>query len=107
MEHRYPMLQQGFLGVTSRAGVTTTLTGNDSGKAYTNIGATGSTTYNLPKAVPGLRYIFVDSNAQNLVIQPKAADSIRGSAAGVPTTLSSAGAKLLCTCVIAGFWENI
>lgn len=105
VEHRYPLLQQGFLKPAVNTKAVLQISGTDSGKAFINTGASGSTTYDLPKAAPGLVYRFVETTAQNMVIQPISTDAIRGSSAGVPTTLSSLGAKLLLTCVIVGSWE--
>lgn len=105
VEHRYPLLQQGFLKSAINTKASLSISGVDSGKAFVNTGAAGSTTYLLPKAAVGLTYRFVETTAQNMVIQPISTDAIRGSSVGVPTTLSSLGAKLLLTCVTPGFWE--
>src|SRR5476651_542166 len=105
VEHRYPLLQQGFLQSRINTTASLTITGTDSGKAFGKTGATGSTTYLLPKAAVGLRYIFVETTAQNMVITPISTDAIRGSATGVSTTLAALGAKLLLSCVTPGFWE--
>lgn len=105
IEHRYPLLQQGFLKSAINTKASLTITATDSGKAYVNTGATGSTTYHLPKAVPGLRYIFVETTAQNMVITPIATDAFRGSGAGASHSLTGLGQNFLITCVTVGFWE--
>lgn len=91
--------------VASNTTATTIISGTDSGKAFVNTGATGSQTYNLPKAVPGLRYVFVETTAQNMIITPISTDAFRGSGAGVSKTLNGLGQNFLITCVIVGFWE--
>lgn len=58
----------------------------DSRKAFTNEGAGGAVTYNLPSAAAGLEYVFIVQATQNMVVDAAAGDTIRV-AAGV----SSAG----------------
>lgn len=103
-QHNYPLIGQAQLGnkIFSANG---TLTSADSGKAFVNTPATGGITISLPKATVGTRYIFVETSAHNMTIQPIATDTIRGSSVGVATVLSSLGSKLLLTCVTPGFWE--
>lgn len=103
-QHNYPLIGQAFLG-TKILGASASLSGTDSGKAFVNTGAAGSITITLPQAAPGLRYIFVETTAQNMVITPQTTDTIRGSSIGVATTLSSLGGALLLTCVTPLFWE--
>jgi hypothetical protein len=103
-QHNFPLIGQAQLG-NKILSASTTLSGTDSGKAFVNTPAPGTITITLPKAAIGTRYIFVETSAHNMVIQPQAADAIRGSSAGVATTLSSLGSKLLLTCVTPGFWE--
>ena len=95
------------------------LTGTDSGSAYTNKYATGSITITLPSATPppgaisvnqagrGLSYQFLCVAAQNMVIQPLAGDAIRGSSAGVATTLAAVGKLLWLICLTPGYWEIV
>ena len=103
-QHNYPLIGQAFLG-TKILGASASLSGTDSGKAFVNTGAAAPITITLPKAAPGDRFIFVETTAQNMVIQPRSIDTIRGSALGVATTLSSLGSSLLLTCVTPLFWE--
>lgn len=105
VEHRYPLLQQGFIKPSIHTNASTSIAGTDSGKAFANTGATGSVTFLLPKAAPGLRFIFVETTAQNIVITPKAADAFRGSSTGASKTLSGLGQNLLITCITPNFWE--
>ncbi len=102
--HNYPLIGQAFLGVKPFS-ANGTITAADSGKAFTNDSAAGAITISLPKATPGTRFIFVETSAHNMTIQPIATDAIRGSGAGVATILSSLGSNLKLTCVITGFWE--
>lgn len=103
-QHNFPLLGQAFLGIKILS-ANASLIGTDSGKAFVNTSASGSITITLPKAAPGDRFIFVETTAQNMVIQPKSVDTIRGSAMGAATTLSGLGQKLLLTCVTPLFWE--
>src|SRR5579863_3909499 len=103
-QHNYPLIGQAFLGVKPLS-ANTTLTAASSGKAFHNLPATGAITVSLPKATPGTVFKFLEASAHNMVITPIATDAIRGSAAGVATTLSSLGAFLELTCVVTGFWE--
>ncbi len=105
-QHNYPLIGQTFLGVKI-LGASASLIGTDSGKAFVNTPATGAITITLPKAAPGLRYSFVETVAQNMVIQPQSIDTIRGNALGVATTLNGLGQNLLLTCVTPLFWELI
>lgn len=103
-QHNYPLIGQAFLG-TKILGASASLTGTDSGKAFVNTPAIAAITIFLPKAAPGLRYIFVETSANNMIITPQSVDTIRGSALGAATTLAALGAKLLLTCVTPLFWE--
>lgn len=103
-QHNYPLLGQIFLG-TKILSANASLSGTDSGKAFVNTRATGAITITLPKAVPGLRYVFVETSAHNMVITPQSIDTISGSALGVATTLSGLRQFLLLTCVTPLFWE--
>lgn len=105
-QHNFPLLGQVFLG-TKILSASIALTGTDSGKAFVNTQASGAITVSLPKAVPGLRFVFVETVAQNMTIQPTSIDTIRGSSLGAPTALAGIGQKLLLTCVTPLFWELI
>jgi hypothetical protein len=102
--HNYPLLGQAFL-TSVPLSANASLSGTDSGKAFVNTPATAAITITLPKAVPGRRFIFVETSAHNMVIQPQAVDTIRGSGLGAATTLAALGTNLLLTCVVNGFWE--
>lgn len=103
-QHNFPLIGQAQLG-NKILSASTTLSGTDSGKAFVNTPASGSITVTLPKASIGSRFIFVETSAHNIVVQPQSVDTIRGSSIGVATTLSSLGSKLLLSCVTPGFWE--
>lgn len=54
--------------------------GQDAGKVFTNEGATGSPAarpFQLPTAVGGLHFIFINENANNLQVEASAGDTIR------------------------------
>jgi hypothetical protein len=91
-----------------------TLTGTDSGTAWTNTNATGSITFTLPKAavgltsvVSGLTYQFLVNAAHNIVITPKTGDTIRGLAAGGSLTLSTVGQVVQLEQIASGFWDIV
>lgn len=112
-----PIFKQPFITpkvvTTSRV-----LTGTDSGTCWQNTGATGPVTMTLPKAFgnstqgpSGLQFSFIiGPGGQNIVIQPKAGDTIRGLTAGTAFTIPGAGdtgAGLTLICIIPGFWDTI
>lgn len=103
-QHNFPLLGQAFIG-NKILSASAHLSGTDSGKAFVNTQATAGITVSLPKAAPGLRFIFVETVAHNMVISPVSTDAFRGSAAGATKTLSGLGQNFLITCVIPGFWE--
>jgi hypothetical protein len=103
VEHRNPLLQQ-YQATAKVQTTSVTLTGNDSGKSFTNTSAPGPITVTLPKAKPGLAFVFLGDSANALVVQPLAADTIRGSAAGVSTSVAT-GVYLGLLCIKPGYWE--
>jgi hypothetical protein len=111
-----PVLKQAFW--TPKAFTSNhTLTGTDSGLACTNAGATATVTLTLPSATPpptatgvgkqakGLAYQILVSAAQSIVVQPLAADTIRGLAAGAALTLTAAGQIIQLESLAPGYWE--
>lgn len=105
-QHNYPLLGQAFIGAKILS-ANFTLTGTDSGKGFSNASAAGAITLNLPKAVPGLMYQFVEVAAQNMVIQPVTGDTIRGNAVSTAETLAAVGSFLYLECITPLFWEII
>ena len=104
--HNQTLINQPFIG-NKILSASLTLTGMDSGKAFVNTSATGTTTISLPKAIPGLTYQFLVQAAFTMNIQPKAVDSIRGSGAGVLLALSGVGSTLTLECMTPGIWEIV
>lgn len=72
--------------VSAQASGPVTITADDVGKVFTNEGAAGPVTFDLPVAAAGLQYSFVVQAAQNLVVDAGSGDTIR-----VDVTASSAG----------------
>lgn len=83
----------------------------DSGKTFTNTGASGAVVFALPAAVAGLKYRFRVGVAQQLRIDPDGTETISLPSTGVP---SAAGAYIVADavgetvdieCVEAGSWS--
>jgi hypothetical protein len=68
-----------------------TVLAGETNTLFHNTGATGTITFTLPLAAPGLRYAFVARVAQAITIAPNAADTILG-----PDLSLAAGASLTC-----------
>lgn len=88
-----------------------TVTVGDSGKTFTNTGASGAVTFALPAAVAGLKYRFRVGVAQQLRIDPNGTETISLPSTGAP---SAAGAYIVADaigetvdiqCVEAGSWS--
>lgn len=80
-----------------------TLTAADSGRIFTNAGASGSTTIIPPDPLPGLIFTFMDVVGQNLVIDPALADCIVGPGNLLADTLTlTAGTQTGCLVEITG-----
>jgi hypothetical protein len=69
---------------------TTTLTDAHSGQIITNVGATGTRTFNLPHAAAGLHFLFALSAAQTIKVNPQDFDLFIGTGLTI-----SAGQSLL------------
>lgn len=87
-----------------------TVTVGDSGKTFTNTGASGAVTFAMPAAVAGLKYRFRVGVAQQLRIDPNGSETISLPSTGAP---SAAGAYIVADaigeavdiqCVEAGSW---
>ena len=87
-----------------------TLTTNDSGTVHTNTGASGTITFALPAAVPGLRYMFSVGAAHELRIDPNGTETISLPSSGVPgavgkyLTADAVGESVQLACTVAGNW---
>lgn len=86
-----------------------TISAFESGKTFTNDGATGIVVFSLPAASPGLEFTFVVRANQHLRIDPATADTINkadgtvgaaGKYLGVNTVNSVARVK----CISSGHW---
>ena len=73
-----------------------TVTAQDVGKVFDNTGAAGTVTFTLPVAILGMHYIFLVNVAQELRIDPAAADQIALPSTGV---LGTAGKYLTANAV--------
>jgi hypothetical protein len=104
-QHGYPLLGQAFIG-SKTLSANFSLTGTDSGKAFTNAPATGVITITLPLSKPGLVYYVKVVSANNIIVQPQAADAIQGSTAGTPIALSGVGTAAEFVCYTPGIWDT-
>lgn len=93
-----------------------TIQGLDIKSAFTNAGATGAVTLQLPKAGnsahtqaggPGLEYMFLCAVNQTITVTPVTGDTIRGKATSASATNATAGSLLWLVCLVPGFWEPV
>jgi hypothetical protein len=83
----------------------------DSGKKYSNAGASGAITAALPAAIVGLKYTMYVQAAQELQIAPDGAETIAlpstgaQSAAGKYIVADAIGENVEIECVVAGTWN--
>lgn len=88
-----------------------TVTAGDSGRTFSTAGASGTVTFAMPAAVPGLRYRFYVGAAQELRIDPNGTETISlpstgvAGAAGKYLTANAAGETVDIECVVAGTWS--
>jgi len=77
----YGIEQNGFVkeSIVDIASGPRTLDTDESGKIFTNTGASGSITFNLPSAVKGLMFTIAKVVGQDVVIQAAAGDYIADS----------------------------
>lgn len=80
---------QAPIAPTTQASSPYTVTNADSGKVFTNDGATAGVTFNLPTAVTGLQYTFVVQDADGITVVANTGDTIR-IASGVSATAGNA-----------------
>lgn len=71
-----------------------TVTNGDSGKVFTNEGASSIVTFNLPTAVAGLEYTFVVQDADGLTVVASAGDTIR-----IATAVSAVAGNISATAI--------
>lgn len=84
-----------------------TISDEQNGIRFTNYGATGPVTYQLPAAVPGLEYEFsVDSNYA-IYIAPAVGERHLLGDVNQAITISAVGDILRLGCVVAGVWRII
>ncbi len=87
-----------------------TVTAGDNGRTFSTAGATGTVTFAMPAAVPGLKYRFRVGAAQALRIDPDGTETISLPSTGVPgaagkyLTADAAGESVDLECVVAGTW---
>lgn len=88
-----------------------TVTTKDSGKVFSTAGASGTVTFTMPAAVPGLKYRFYVGAAQELRIDPDGTETISlpstgvAGAAGKYLTANAAGETVDVQCAVAGSWS--
>lgn len=71
-----------------------TVTNGDSGKVFTNEGASAGVTFNLPTAIAGLEYTFVVQDADGLTVVANAGDTVRIAGAVSATAGNSASTTI-------------
>lgn len=93
---------------------TRTVTAEETGTTFTNEGASGTVTLNLPAATVGLHYHGVVNAAQSLRFDPNGSEIMghmtAGSSAGTAgqyTGSSTVGAAIHIKCIKAGYWEVV
>lgn len=83
----------------------------DKNKVFTNQGATGAITFNLPTAVAGLTFTFFVQDADGIVINAAAGDTIRidtlVTAAGGSVTSTAIGSSVTLVAINATEWVAI
>lgn len=83
----------------------------ESGRTFSNAGASGTITGSLPPAVPGLKYRFRVGVAQQLRIDPDGTETISLPSTGVPgaagkyLVADAIGETVDIECVVAGSWS--
>lgn len=83
----------------------------ESGRTFSNVGASGTITGSLPAAVPGLKYRFRVGVAQQLRIDPDGTETISLPSTGVPgaagkyLVADAIGETVDIECVVAGTWS--
>jgi hypothetical protein len=89
----------------------TVVRATDTGKTFTNAGASGAITFALPAATVGQRYRFVVKAAQALNIDPNGTETISlptgvQQAAGAFIGADAIGERISVECVKAGEWDT-
>ncbi len=88
-----------------------TVLAGQSGSTLTNTGASGTITYALPAAVPGLRFTARVSVAQQLRLDPNGTETISLPSTGVPgaagkyLVADAIGETVELFCAVAGSWS--
>lgn len=103
---------RGLATVEAKTANYTVVADVDTGKTFTNAGATGAVTFALPAAAVGERFKFVLLAAQALNIDPNGTETI-STAAGVQGAAgkyigqSTVGGMFAIECVKAGQWNCV
>lgn len=79
----------------------------DSGRTFTNTGATGTVIFSLPAATVGLNYKFTRTATQVIQVDPSGTEIIRGGTAGQYAQLDNDAAMIVIECHVAGTWEIV
>lgn len=103
---------RGLRTVTPKTAEYTVVADVDNGVVFTNQGASGAITFNLPPATPGQWFDFVVMEAQELRINPNGNETISlttgvQQAAGKYIGADAAGEYIQIVCVKAGQWNAI
>ncbi len=90
-----------------------TLTAADTGKVFSNLGASGAVTFVLPPATPGLEFYFAVKVAQQLRVDPNGTQTIElpstaaQQAAGKYIVADAIAEFLHIRCLVAGAWSVV
>jgi hypothetical protein len=109
MDSRFgPDVKAGYvkINVFAGSGTTKVISRSLSGTFWTNRGATGASTFQLPKSETGMRYGFITATAQSLYVKPYTGDIIVALTghAGDRILNATAGNTVMLTCYAPGYW---
>jgi len=85
----------------------TSASSGDSGKHYTNTGATGTISLTLPSATPGLIFAVTRTATQAFWIKPYSGQQFRSQVANRYLELVDDGMTVVCKCIQTGIWDIV
>lgn len=102
------LLVSSALSVSAQSTSPVTVTSSDSGKVFTNEGATGKIVFNLPTAVANYNYTFVVEDADGIDVVASAGDTIQFAstvtAAAGTITSTTIGSSITLVAINATEW---
>ncbi len=103
----------GIGAIATLADAPTAITSNtdaasgDSGKHYTNTGASGSIYVKFPAATAGMIFAATRTASQAFWIKPYTDEQFRGQVANKYLELTSDGMTVICKCIQTGIWDIV